>query len=91
MCAPTLIGLAGRADPDVRGAATGTVITIAYLGFVLGPAAVGLVAGATTLPIALTGVALVAAALLAASPQLARLAAGVGSVADGGRTSPPPA
>lgn len=49
-CAPTLIALAGRPIHGRQGAATGTVITIAYLGFVLGPAAVGLVAGAASLP-----------------------------------------
>jgi MFS family permease len=60
VCAPTLIGLAGRAVPDRAGAATGTVITLSYLGFVLGPAAVGGVAALTGLRTALAGVAAVA-------------------------------
>ncbi|MGI8816438.1 MAG: hypothetical protein ACR2G2_14495 [Pseudonocardia sp.] len=51
------------------------MITIAYLGFVGGPAAVGLVAGAFTLPAALIGVAALALGLAVASPLLARLSA----------------
>ncbi|MDT4912651.1 MAG: hypothetical protein QOC66_1779 [Pseudonocardiales bacterium] len=73
VCAPTLIGLAGQSAPDARGNATGAVITIAYLGFVFGPAAVGLVSGAATLPIALVGVAVIAGVLVLASPILAKL------------------
>ena len=73
VCAPILIGLAGRARPDAQGAATGTVITLAYLGFVFGPAVIGLAAGASTLPTALAGVAAVAGVLAAASPLLNRL------------------
>ena len=75
VCAPTLITLAGRVSPAAHGAATGTVITIAYLGFVLGPAAVGLVSGATTLPIALVAVAIIAAGLFLGSPILTRVTA----------------
>lgn len=74
VCAPTLIALAGRTTSDAHGAATGTVITIAYLGFVFGPAAVGLLSGATTLPTALVGVAIVAVVLLVASPVLVKVA-----------------
>ena len=70
VCAPILIGLAGRARPDAQGAATGTVITLAYLGFVFGPAVIGLAAGASTLPTALVGVAVVAGVLAAAGPLL---------------------
>jgi MFS family permease len=73
VCAPILIGLAGRARPDAQGAATGTVITLAYLGFVFGPALIGLAAGASTLPTALVGVAAVAGVLVVASPLLNRL------------------
>ena len=71
VCAPTLIGLAGRlARPGERGSAVSAVITLAYFGFVVGPAAVGLVAGATSLPAALAGVGVVAA-LLAACARFA--------------------
>ena len=66
VCAPTLLGLAGRmVGPDQRGSAVSAVTTLAYAGFLVGPAAVGLAAGATSLPAALAGVA-GAAALLAA-------------------------
>ena len=45
ICAPVLFSIAGRsADEAVRGAAVSIVTTIAYLGFVVGPAAVGLLA-----------------------------------------------
>jgi predicted MFS family arabinose efflux permease len=71
VCAPTLISLAGRiAAAELRGAAVSIVTTIAYLGFLVGPAAVGLAAAASTLPAALTGVA-VLAALLAAGARFA--------------------
>ena len=42
ICAPVLFSIAGRgADEAVRGAAVSIVTTIAYLGFLVGPAAVG--------------------------------------------------
>lgn len=64
VCAPTLIGLAGRlAAPGERAGAVSAVTTIAYSGFLVGPAAVGLAAGATSLPAALAGVACLAAVL----------------------------
>jgi hypothetical protein len=50
----------------VRGAAVSIVTTIAYLGFLVGPAVVGLLADATTLRASLAaaaGVALLLAAL----------------------------
>jgi hypothetical protein len=67
ICAPILFSLAGRnADEAVRGAAVSIVTTIAYLGFLVGPAAVGLLANATTLRASLAcagAVALLLAAL----------------------------
>jgi MFS family permease len=67
ICAPILFSLAGRsADEAVRGAAVSIVTTIAYLGFLVGPAAVGLLADATTLRTSLAcagAVALLLAAL----------------------------
>jgi hypothetical protein len=67
VCAPILFSLAGRsADEAVRGAAVSIVTTIAYLGFLVGPAAVGLLADATTLRASLAcagAVALLLAAL----------------------------
>jgi hypothetical protein len=67
ICAPILFSLAGRsADEAVRGAAVSIVTTIAYLGFLIGPAAVGLLANATSLRASLAcagAVALLLAAL----------------------------
>jgi MFS family permease len=73
ICAPTLIAMAGRlAPPHARGSAVSVVTVVSYLGFLLGPAAVGLIAGATALRTALGAVAGVALLLAA----LARLAPG---------------
>jgi len=61
ICAPILFSLAGRnADEAVRGAAVSVVTTIAYLGFLVGPAVVGLLADATTLRASLAGAGAVA-------------------------------
>lgn len=71
--APLLLSLAGRSVPvHQAGAAVGTVTTVGYLGFVVAPAAVGGLAGATTLPVALAAVALVAMALAGGTAALAR-------------------
>jgi predicted MFS family arabinose efflux permease len=69
ICAPILFSLAGRgADEAVRGAAVSIVTTIAYLGFLVGPAAVGLLADAATLRASLAAVAAVALVLALLSP-----------------------
>jgi predicted MFS family arabinose efflux permease len=69
ICAPVLFSIAGRgADEAVRGAAISVVTTIAYLGFLVGPAAVGLLASATTLETSLAAVAGVAVALAVLAP-----------------------
>jgi fucose permease len=68
VCAPTLISLSRHhAAPSDHGAASGTVVTIAYLGFVFGPALVGLSAGAFSLRSALLGVAGASLVLAAAT------------------------
>ncbi len=74
VCAPAIISAAGTAVPTrERGAAVSTVMTIAYLGFVAGPAVVGLVAGRVGLRAglgtvaALAGVLALAAAVIPAS------------------------
>lgn len=73
VCAPTIISLAGAASPpEERGAAISTVTTIAYLGFLVGPAAVGGLASLTSLSTALTAVAGLAV-LLALTAALAPL------------------
>ncbi len=81
--APLLLSLAGRTVAVKQaGAAIGTVTTVGYLGFVVAPAAVGGLAGMTTLPVALAAVALVALALAggtAALPRGRRRAEGPGS------------
>lgn len=69
--APLLLSLAGRSVPvHHAGAAVGTVTTVGYLGFVVAPAAVGGLAGATTLPVALAAVGLVAVALAGGTAAL---------------------
>jgi hypothetical protein len=66
ICAPILFSLAGRnADEAVRGAAVSIVTTIAYLGFLVGPAAVGLLADATTLRASLASAGAIALLLAA--------------------------
>ncbi|WP_416778024.1 MFS transporter [Microbacterium lacticum] len=69
---PTLLSRSLRDVPDrYRGRATSTVGTIAYLGFVLGPVYVGVLAGAFGLRGAMIGVAALAAvfAVLARVPS----------------------
>jgi predicted MFS family arabinose efflux permease len=69
ICAPVLFSVAGRgADEAVRGAAVSIVTTIAYLGFLVGPAAVGLLASATALRTSLAAVAGVAVVLAILAP-----------------------
>jgi len=71
VCAPVLISLAGRhATPAARASAVSIVTTLAYLGFLIGPAAVGLAADGLSLRAALGGVAGLAL-LLAALVHLA--------------------
>jgi hypothetical protein len=66
ICAPILLSLAGReATLGARAAAISVVTTIAYGGFVVGPAVVGLLAQATSLPKSLAAVAIPALALAA--------------------------
>ena len=56
--APTLIGVAGRAaGPHERATIVGSLTTLMYLGFLVGPAAVGAVAELATLQASLTAVA----------------------------------
>jgi MFS family permease len=51
VCAPTIVSVAGRAArPGERGTVVGSLTTLMYLGFLVGPAAVGGVAEVTTLP-----------------------------------------
>ena len=88
ICAPILFSLAGRsADEAVRGAAVSIVTTIAYLGFLVGPAVVGLAADAATLEASLAAVAAVALTLAALSPSAARAARAPAGFAPGRRAA----
>jgi MFS family permease len=69
VCAPTIIGMAGAwAGPERRAGAISTVTTIAYLGFLVGPAAVGAASTAWSLPVALGAVAALAILVAALAP-----------------------
>ena len=58
VCGPTIVSIAGRAArPHERATIVGSVTTIMYLGFLVGPAAVGGVAELATLRISLGAVA----------------------------------
>jgi MFS family permease len=58
VCAPTIVSLAGRAAaPHERATIVGSVTTLMYLGFLVGPAAVGGFAEVTTLRVSLGAVA----------------------------------
>jgi MFS family permease len=66
VCAPTIVSLAGRAAaPHERATVVGSVTTIMYLGFLVGPAVVGGLAELTTLAISLGSVAALAFLLTA--------------------------
>jgi MFS family permease len=73
VCAPTILSVAGRAaDEAERATLVGSVTTLMYLGFLVGPAAVGGLADATTLRASLGGVAALGV-LLAALAAVIRL------------------
>lgn len=77
VCAPSIISLTGRHSSPVRRAGAVSVVTsVGYLGFLVGPAIVGLVASLATLRVAFVligaSAAVLAAATLAARPVLAR-------------------
>jgi len=75
VCAPTIIGMAGAwAGPERRAGAIAVVTTIAYLGFLIGPAAVGALSSAWSLPAALASVAVLAVVVAALAPVAGRLA-----------------
>jgi MFS family permease len=61
VCAPTIVSIAGRADaPHERATVVGSLTTLMYLGFLVGPAAVGGLAELSTLRISLGSVAALA-------------------------------
>ena len=64
VCAPTLVSLAGRAaEPNERATVVGSLTTLMYLGFLVGPAVVGGLAEAASLRASLAVVAALAFAL----------------------------
>jgi MFS family permease len=70
ICAPLLFGFAGAGvSAERRGAAIGTVNTLGYLGFVLAPALVGVLAEAWTLPVALASTSVMAVILAVGAPR----------------------
>ena len=62
---PVLFGAAGRLPRISPGVAIATVTALGYTGMLAGPAAIGVVARATSLPIALGGIALLLGAVSA--------------------------
>ena len=71
IAAPALFGAGGRlASAEERGRAVATVTTLGYLGFLVGPPIVGGVAELTGLRASFGVLALIAAALVVATPRL---------------------
>ena len=71
---PTLLGIVSRnVDEAHRGRATSIVTTVSYLGFLLGPVYVGVLADATGLRGAMAAIAALAVALFILTPTLLRL------------------
>ncbi len=71
---PTLLSYGLRPVPDAsRGRATSTISTVAYLGYLAGPAYFGLLADATGVQKAFLGIAALTAGLLATIPALSAL------------------
>ena len=80
---PTLLSRATRDVPPARrGRATSTVATTAYLGFVLGPVYVGVLAGAVGLRGAVAGVGVLLAVFALLAPALTRRSPGATTAAD---------
>lgn len=73
MVAPALFARAGRlAGPHQRGAAIATLTSVGYMGFVVGPAVIGLVAELAGLPAAIAVLAALALVLSAGGAWLMR-------------------
>src|SRR5205085_6039536 len=68
LTAPIVFGIAGR-RPDA-GSAVATVTTIGYLGLLVGPPLVGIVAQATSLRVSFVVLAAIAAGVAAAATRL---------------------
>ena len=68
--APQVYSAAGNRDPAQAGAALSLVVSIGYVGFVIGPIVIGSVSTATGLPTALTIPALLVLFVAIAAPAL---------------------
>ncbi|SNY66063.1 MFS transporter [Paractinoplanes atraurantiacus] len=68
--APQLFTAAGDQDPERAGRALSTVVSIGYLGFLLGPVLIGAAATVVTLPVALGIPVLLAVFVAASAPAL---------------------
>jgi hypothetical protein len=64
---PVLFSAAGRIPGTSPGIAIATVTALGYAGMLLGPAAIGFIAHATSLSIALGGIAVLLAAVAVAA------------------------
>jgi len=69
---PVLFSAAGRIPGAAPGASIAAVTTLGYAGMLAGPAVIGVVARATSLPIALGGVGALVALVAAGAPLVAR-------------------
>jgi predicted MFS family arabinose efflux permease len=69
---PVLFSAAGRIPGTSAGVAIATVTTLGYAGMLAGPAAIGFVAGATSLPIAIGGIAVLLAVVAACASRVLR-------------------
>jgi predicted MFS family arabinose efflux permease len=69
---PVLFSAAGRIPASSTGVAIATVTTFGYAGMLIGPAAIGFVAHATSLPFALGGLAVLLAAVAACASIVRR-------------------
>ena len=71
--APILYGAVGRrAAPGRQGADLAVVTSLGYVGFVAGPALIGLISSASSLPVALGLLSLVGVAIAALAPRAVR-------------------
>jgi sugar phosphate permease len=62
---PSVMAEAGRVAPGQLGSAAGAVVTVGYVGLIVGPLVIGMVADATSLRLGLASVALAGVAMLA--------------------------
>lgn len=69
---PVLFSAAGRQGGSAPGIAIATVTTLGYAGMLTGPAAIGYAAHATSLPLALSAIAVLLLGVAALAPMARR-------------------